>query len=127
MVLAILGATDHPWLIPHRQAHCLRLVELGVLEGRQPDQAVRQRLRKLRFVEVEEISHGYGQRCRHRAGQSLLSLRRAFPRFLLILLSDEGNIERMRAAGGAQDRRFDIVRRHGLHRRQEGPLVRMRP
>lgn len=39
----VLGATDHPGFIPHRQPHSLGPVELGVLEGGQPNQAVGER------------------------------------------------------------------------------------
>ena len=44
----VLGAADDARLVPHRHAHGLGLVELGVLEGRQADQPVGQRLRQLR-------------------------------------------------------------------------------
>ena len=62
---------DHCRSIPHRQAHRLRLVELRVLESREPDQAVGQRLRQMRLVEVQHVGQRHGERCGHRAGQAL--------------------------------------------------------
>ena len=60
MVRKIFGTADRPRFILHRQAHRLRPVELRILEGCQPDQAIRQRLRKPSLIEVEEV----GQRQR---------------------------------------------------------------
>lgn len=41
----VLGAADQPGLVPDRQTQGLGLVELGILEGGETDQAVGQCLR----------------------------------------------------------------------------------
>ena len=57
----VLGAADDARLVPHRHPHRLRLVELGVLERRQPDQAIGQRLRQLGLLEIDQIGQRDGQ------------------------------------------------------------------
>ena len=42
MTVAVLGAADDARLAVGRQMHCLRLAELRILEGRQPDQPILQ-------------------------------------------------------------------------------------
>ena len=51
-----LGTGDDAWLAERRQAHGLRRIELGVLERGQPCDAVHQRRRKLRPVDVDLIA-----------------------------------------------------------------------
>lgn len=41
--------------------------------------------------------------------------------------ADEGHVQRMNAAGGAQNRRLDVMRRHGLDPGEKRPLVWVRP
>ncbi len=62
MLGEILGAANYAWLVPHRKAHGLGLVELWILEGGEPNQAVGQCLWQIRFfgrsVLVESLSSG---------------------------------------------------------------------
>ncbi len=97
--------------------------ELRILECRQPDEAVEQRLRELRLLEIELVRKRKDQRCRHWSAQLFRQGRRRFPRFCLILFRDERHIERMDAAGGAENYALDIATVHGLDRCQACPLV----
>jgi hypothetical protein len=56
-----LGTTDDAWFVPHRHPHRLGLVELRVLESRQPDQPVGQSLRQLGLLEIDQIGQRDGQ------------------------------------------------------------------
>ena len=121
----VLGATDDARLVPHRHPHRLRLVELGVLERREADQAIGQRLRQLRLFEVNQIGQGHLQRPGHGSRQLLRRCAFAFPRRGQILVIDEGDVQRMDATRRPQDGRRDVVPGHRLDGGQERPLVRI--
>ncbi|MFO1206301.1 MAG: hypothetical protein U1E63_11330 [Burkholderiales bacterium] len=123
----VFGAADHPGLVPHRQPHGLCPVELGVLKRRESDQAVGQWLRKFRLLKIDEVRQCHDERLRHHALHLHGRCRRAFPRCRQTLIVDKGHVEGMHAACGPNNRRLDVVRRHRLNRRQELPLVRVRP
>ena len=121
----IFGAADDARLVPHRHPHRLRPVELRILEGSQPDQAIGQRLRHLRLLEIDLIGQDDGQRFGHQTGQ-LGWFAFPLPRRGQILVVDEGHVQRMRAARGAQDGRFDVVRGHPRNGCEKCPLVGIR-
>jgi hypothetical protein len=62
MLWEILSTADDAWFVPHRQAHGLGLVELGILEGGETDQTVGQRLWQLRFGDKNLVGQHKGQR-----------------------------------------------------------------
>ena len=126
MLRKIFGATDDARLVPHRHPHRLGLVKLGVLEGRQPDQAIGQRLRQLRLLEINLVGQGHGQRFGHRPGQ-LGWLAFPLPRRGQIFVVDEGHVQRMDAARCPQDGRLDVVRGHPRNGCEKPPLVGIRP
>jgi hypothetical protein len=113
-------------LVPHRHPHGLGLVELGVLEGRQPDQAIGQRLGQFALLEIDQVCQCHGQGPGHRARQLHRGGRLALPRRGQVLIVDEGHVKGVNAAGSTQDGRLDIVRLHGLDGREECPLVAVR-
>jgi hypothetical protein len=57
----VLGVADDAGLVPHRHAHGLGLVELGVLEGRKADQPIGQRLGQRDLLEVDQVGQRHGQ------------------------------------------------------------------
>ncbi|MOA47950.1 hypothetical protein D3C78_1706300 [compost metagenome] len=65
----VLSTADDARLVPYRKTHGLRLVELRILEGRQPDQPVCQWQWQLGLVEVDQVSQGDGQRLRQLTSQ----------------------------------------------------------
>ena len=95
------------------------------MEGSQPDQAIGQRLRQLRLLKIDLIGQDYGQRFGHQAGQ-LGWFAFPLPRRGQILVVDEGHVQRMRAARGAQDGRFDVVRGRPHNGCEKRPLVGIR-
>jgi hypothetical protein len=119
----VLRAANDPGLVPHRKAHGLRLVELGVLERGQADQAVGQRLRQSGLLEVHQVGQRDLQRGRHGAGQAAGRWLLPTPRRGLVFAVDECHVEGMTAARGAQDRGLDVCGRHLGQAGQEGPLV----
>ncbi|OIQ72318.1 hypothetical protein GALL_460570 [mine drainage metagenome] len=121
----VLGAADDTRLVPHRHAHRLRLVERGVLERRQADQAIGQWLRQLRLLEVDQVGQGHRQRAGHEPRQLLRRRTLALPRCGQVLVVDEGDVQRMPATRGPQDGRLNVVRGHRLDGGQECPLVRV--
>ena len=52
---------DDAWLVPYRHTHGLGLVELGILEGSQTDQAVGQSLRQFGLLEVNQVGQRHSQ------------------------------------------------------------------
>ena len=85
---------------------------------------VGQCLWQLFFLEVDEIGQRHRERFWHGTSQFLGWCRcRSLPRFLEILIINEGHVQRMHAACSAQDGRFNVVRRHRLDRIQESPLI----
>ena len=55
----VLRAADHARRIPNGPSHCLRLVELRILEGSDPHKAVGQGLRQLGLRNVKFTSSGW--------------------------------------------------------------------
>ena len=121
----VLGTADHARLVPHRHAHRLRLVELGVLERRQANQAIGQGLRELRLLEVDQVGQRQRQRVRHSPCELLRRRALACPRRSRVRVIDESDVQRMDAARGTQDGWLNVVRVHPLGRGQESPLVRV--
>jgi len=126
MPRVIFGAADDSRLIPYRQPHRLGLVKLGILESRQPNQAVGQRLWQLRLLEKESIGQRHPQGDRHRASQLSSLVCYALPWLRQILFLDETDIQGMGAAQGTQNHGLDVVWRQKLNRSKKAPLVRIR-
>nr|WP_310800580.1 hypothetical protein [Burkholderia thailandensis] len=99
--------------------------KFGIRKCGEADQSVEQRLGDACFLKIDEIGCGDRERSRHRTRQCILLAFTHFPRFRLILLGNEGNVERMRTARSIRDGLLDRVGRHRLDRSQVSPLVRV--
>lgn len=74
------------------------------------------------FLDVGQIGQGDGECLGHGAGEPV-ARGRTPPWRGEVLLFDEGHVQRVRAAGGAQDQGLDVVRCHPLDGCEKGPLI----
>ena len=64
----IFGAADDPRLVIRRQTHRLRLVELGILKGRKPEQSIPEAWWQLILGEINLVAESQFQALRQRTG-----------------------------------------------------------
>ncbi|EXI75345.1 MAG: hypothetical protein AW07_01246 [Candidatus Accumulibacter sp. SK-11] len=126
-----LGAGDHPWLAEGRQAHRLRPVELGILERRQPQQAIAQGgwqslPRKIDLVAEDQFQsfrqrpddRGFGSAARGRRGPRFCVAFRVF------VEHGTANPDDAAALLGGADNGLGLRTGDPLHGREKRPLIR---
>ena len=119
----ILRAANDAGLVPHRHAHGLRLVELGVLERSQANEPVSQGLGQRGFFKINLIGHRHHQGRRHFPEQFARSGNCRQPGSRQVLVVHKGHVERVRPACRPQNGGLDILGLHLLDGCQKRPLV----
>jgi hypothetical protein len=127
----LLGAGDHAWLAEGRQTHRLRPVELGILERRQPQQAIVQggwqplpgkvdRVAKDQFQALGQrpADWSFGTAARRRRGPGF------FVAFLVFVKPRKANSDDAAALLAGADNGFGCRTGNPLHGREKRPLIR---
>jgi hypothetical protein len=125
----ILRAGNDPRLLVRRQPHCLRLVELRILKGGQPEQPVLKRGNQSLFGDIDLVPENHLQRVRQAGDGRLSSLTRGWgrPRLVRIFISGrKPHAHDLPAPLSIAHDRFDSRTADRAYCRQERPLIGIR-